>query len=62
MYSALVIVFPEVGGGGTPGCRWGNCGLCGDLVACLCPYGGGNERPLIYYAPDHGEIWGLCFR
>ena len=44
--NALVIVFPE--GGGTPGCRWGNWGLCGDFVAYLCPRGGGNEGPLIY--------------
>ena len=47
--------------GGAPGCRWGNWGLCGDFAAYLCPCGGGNERPLIYYAPDYGEIWGLCF-
>ena len=30
--NALVIVFPE---GGTPGCRWGNWGLCGDFSAYL---------------------------
>ena len=34
-YYALVIVFPE--GGGNPGCRWGNWGLCGDFAAYLCP-------------------------
>ena len=46
-------------GGGPPGCRWGNWGLCGDLEAYLCPYAGANEGPLLYYAPDHEEIWGL---
>ena len=35
-------------GGGTPGCRCGNWGLCGDFAAYLCPRGGGNEGPLIY--------------
>ena len=44
---------------GTPGCRWGNWGLCGDFAAYLCPRGRGNEGPLIYYAPDYGEIWVL---
>ena len=34
------------GGGETPGCRWGNWGLCGDFAAYLCPRGGGNEGPL----------------
>ena len=48
--------------GGTLGCRWGNWGLCRDLEAYLCPYGGGNEGPLLYHAPDHREIWGLSFR
>ena len=38
---------------GTPGCRWGNWGLCGDFAAYLCPGGRGNEGPLIYYAPDY---------
>ena len=40
------------GGGGTPGCRWGNWGLCMAFAAYLCPCGGGNEGPLIYYTPD----------
>ena len=57
--NALDIVFPK--GGGTPGCRWGNWGLCGDFAAYLCPRCGGNEGPLIYYAPGYREIWGLCF-
>ena len=48
--NALVIAFPEGGGGETPGRRWGHWGLCGDLEAYLCPYGGGNEGPLLYYA------------
>ena len=59
VHNALIIVFPE--GGGTPGCRWGNWRLCGDFAEYLCPCGGGNEGPLIYYAPYYGEIWGLCF-
>ena len=36
--------------GGTPGCRWGIWGLCGDFAAYLCPRGGVDEGPLIYYA------------
>ena len=52
---ALVIVFPEWGG--TPGCRWGNWGLCGDSAAYLCLCGGGNEGPLIYYAQTREKYW-----
>ena len=59
VHYALVIVFTE---GGVLGCRWGNWGLCGVFAAYLCLCGGGNEGPLIYYTPDYGEIWGLCFR
>ena len=52
------------GGGGRGrggGCRWRNWGLCGDLVAYLCPLGGGNDGPVIYYeicTPQTTEKYG----
>ena len=42
---------------GTPGCRWGNWGLCGDFAAYLCPHGGENEGPLII-TPQTMEKYG----
>ena len=65
--NALVIVFPELGGGGGGELRavgWGVGDLAGILqhkLAYLCPRGGGDEGPLIYYPTYPGEILGLCF-
>ena len=62
--NALVIIFNEVGQGGRdPGLSVRELGtLWANFAVYLCPCGGGNEGPLIYYAPDYEEIWGLCFR
>ena len=61
--SYTLVIFPGWGGGG--GHRAVGRGI-GDFVGTLehssAPVVGGIEGPLIYFAPEHGEIWGFCFR
>jgi len=50
--------FPD---GGTPGCKWGNWGLCGNFATNMNNYGGENVGTIRFMMPQlSGKMWGLC--